>query len=300
MVAISCSSLDSRSGDLCLPVPTGNFNQGWPKYVSHIAMKQPSSKTLALAMLAPCSISTDLGDGTVQVNVTTAYPWGETINVSISTPARMTLALRIPSWTTGATITIQPGSHGNFSNSITAANGTLHNVQAQAGKTSVRLHIPMNLQIQKRYNGASSFYYGPLLYSLNIGATETQLPYCTSKSLNDGSKSFCANATIVAERHGLELRNNTPWAWAIHTDVRPRFEQVAAQPAQPFPFATKASPVALHVSGEQILWGTEKGSAAAPPPSPVKSAGPAARTALRLIPYGSTHGLSMVELPTVA
>ena len=105
---------------------------------------------------------------------------------------------------------------------------------------------------------------------------------------------------------GLELRNNTPWAWAIHSDVPPRFEQVASEPAHPLPYASKASPVALHVTGEQINWATEKGSAAAPPPSPMqkkkRSVGSAARPPqqLRLIPYGSTHGLSMVELPTVA
>jgi DUF1680 family protein len=176
-------------------------------------MKQPSTKTLALAMLAPCSISTDLGDGSVSVNVTTAYPWGDSVNVSISTPDAMILALRIPSWTVAATVTTtQPGGGGGGGRvrgrtpavTVAAANGTLHSVQLQGGKSSVRLRLPMALRVEKRYNNASSFYYGPLLYSLDIGATETQLPYCTSKKPNDGSRSFCTNATIAAERHGKQ------------------------------------------------------------------------------------------------
>ena len=53
-----------------------------------------------------------------------------------------------------------------------------------------------------RYNGAASFYHGPLLYSLDIGATETKLPYCTSSQPDDGSRSFCSNATYKVEKWG--------------------------------------------------------------------------------------------------
>ena len=275
------------------PCCTGNFNQGWTKFVSHIAFVQPKTKTLALALLAPCAIAADLGDGAVAVNVTTAYPWGDRVQLSVSTPASMTLAVRIPSWATEAKV-----------NGEQAANGTLHQIRLKPGQTSLLVTLPMEVRAERRYNDAVSLHRGPLLYSLDIVATETKLPYCSNKKAIDGSTLFCSNATFKVERFGSELRNATPWNWALELgsgDIAKQvtFEQVSATPATPLPFATAASPVALHVAAEQVAWGTEKGSAAAPPPSPVQSQG-GAKEMLRLIPYSSTHGLSMVELPVLA
>ena len=77
-----------------------------------------------------------------------------------------------------------------------------------------------------------------------------------------------------------------------------RFEQVSEAPDPTTPFSSAKSPVAIHATAKQVdSWVTVRGSAAAPPPSPVVSSAPA--ETLRLIPYGATHGLSLVELPTL-
>ena len=65
------------------------------------------------------------------------------------------------------------------------------------------------------------------------------------------------------------------------------------------PFQLEGAPVEIHATGRRLTgWGTFDGSAAAPPPSPVRTDTPPMR--LRLIPYGATHGLSLVELPVVS
>lgn len=84
---------------------------GWPKFVTNLAMTAPPRSklqwaagandtlhSLVLAMLAPCTISTALGGGNVTANVTTNYPWGTTVNVSIASDAAINFAFRVPSW----------------------------------------------------------------------------------------------------------------------------------------------------------------------------------------------------------
>ena len=282
------------------PCCTGNFNQGWPKFATNLAAVAPGNRsagaTLALSMLAPCSISANLhltqsakGVATY-VNVTTSYPWGSAINVSIAAPSAFTFAFRVPSWA-------GEGAALNGKRLPTGSNGTLHRVAVGVGKTQLRIVLPMRVRIQRRYNGAASVYRGPLLYSLDLPSTATHLPYCVPVGApTDGSRAFCSNATYQVEQHGYQYTNASAWNYGIDA-ASLEFEQVAGTPNAAVPFSSAGSPVVIRAKARQIDWGTVRGSAAAPPASPVKSAAP--EETLRMIPYGATHGLSLVELPTL-
>ena len=272
------------------PCCTGNFNQGFPKFATNLAAKGPGM--LVLAMLAPCRITTRLSSsaGVTSVNVSTSYPWGSTLNISIAAPTPFTFAFRVPAWAESATV--------NGAVLPPLSNGTLHRIAVAAGKTVLEIVLPMQIRVERRYNNAASIFRGPLLYSLNLSATQTEMDYCKplNGSQTDGSTMFCSNATYQVEQHGYSYSNASAWNYGINVSSL-EFEEVTGLDRS-VPFSTSKSPVAINAKARQVDWGIEHGSAAAPPQSPVKSG--AAEETVRLIPYGSTHGLSLVELPTLA
>jgi hypothetical protein len=199
-----------------------------------------------------------------------------------------TLAFRVPSWATAATVGGSPLPEGS--------NGTLHRVAIAPGSSTVEVVLPMGIRIQRRYNHAAAVFRGPLLYSLDLPATVTTMPYCKPlHTVTDGSSEFCSNATYQVDQLGYQYRNRTAWNYALDVTSL-TFEQVRS-PDSVVPFSSSKPPVTIKATARQIQWGTTRGSAAAPPPSPVTSE--AAAELVRLIPYGSTHGLSLVELPTL-
>ena len=117
----------------------------------------------------------------------------------------------------------------------------------------------------------------------------------TSAAAGDGHAEHCDNSTFQVDRWGSSLTNASAWNYGLNVESL-AFEQVSDTPAA-VPFSTAGSPVVIRAQARQVAWGTVRGSAAAPPKSPVASSAPI--ETLALIPYGATHGLSMVELPTL-
>lgn len=186
--------------------------QGWPKFVTNLAMvgrgspaaddRDPAaSAALVLAMLAPCSISTNLSSssshGATSVNVSTHYPFGSRLNVSIATPVAFSFGFRVPSWAVRAAVNGQPLAPGS--------NGTLHHVAIEAGRTTLAIDLPMTIRIERRYNRAAAVFRGPLLYSLDLPANISTMPYCTPlHTVTDGSTEFCSNTTYQVEQYGYQ------------------------------------------------------------------------------------------------
>ena len=46
------------------------------------------------------------------------------------------------------------------------------------GKRSLRIELPMRMRLERRYNNAAAIHRGPLLYSLNLSSTATEMAYC--------------------------------------------------------------------------------------------------------------------------
>ncbi|MGB9619315.1 MAG: beta-L-arabinofuranosidase domain-containing protein, partial [Armatimonadota bacterium] len=146
-----------------------NVGFAWPYFTEHLWMAT-TDKGLAAAMYAPCSVSAQVGDGTVvKITETTDYPFKNVVSFRISTPkpVRFPLCLRIPGWCE------RPGL---------SLNGKTLKGGGPAGKwmlidrtwtdgDSLELVLPMDLKVRRWENNrnTASIYRGPLIYSLKIG-----------------------------------------------------------------------------------------------------------------------------------
>lgn len=92
------------------------------------------------------------------------------------------------------------------------------------------VELPMKVRVERRYNQAAAVFCGPLLYSLNVSATTTKLPYCSTGpgSSGDGSKHHC-KAGLKVEQSGYSYQNASAWNYALDASSL-SFEQVLPPP----------------------------------------------------------------------
>jgi len=79
---------------------TANLHQGWPKLTSSLWMKSSDGGMAAIAY-APCVVETRVQGKPVKVEVTTDYPFRDTIQIAVTVPELMSfpIHLRKPHWT---------------------------------------------------------------------------------------------------------------------------------------------------------------------------------------------------------
>ena len=152
---------------------TANFHQGWPKFASSLWMKSADGGLAAIAY-APCVVETQIQGKPVKVEVTTEYPFRDTIQIAVTVPEPMSfpLHLRVPAWTTGRrTITCRV--------SVRPRSVRCDGVQARAlsqatrkwsGTKTLSLRLPMPVRLYHGFNDSVAIERGPLVYALKIGA----------------------------------------------------------------------------------------------------------------------------------
>ena len=259
----------------------------------------------AVSILGPVSARLP---GGISLNVTGDYPFEDELTITLSglpagAPLTYPLYLRIPSWATGATLSV----NGAAPTPIGAANGTMHRVAWGAGDAgpSAAITLALNPAIRAApwYNGALAVSRGALLYSLRLDETFEVT----------GSAPLEARAAdYIVSQPGCDLSPTAPactalWNAAIvvedgaHPEASFAFLRTGQVP--PVPFAGGlwgASNLQLTAPVRTVAaWGIELNAAAPPPASPVDCSAPASCSAPYLatfVPYGATH-LRMAELP---
>lgn len=256
---------------------TANLGQGWPKLASHLWMLAPDGGPAAL-VYAPCLLTVEVGGEQVQIEVLTDYPFSDLVEfrVSVENPVRFSLYMRVQSWTHKAMLSIE-GESGQA-----LIPGKIHGVEREwTGTTALKLHLPMQARVTRRYNNAVTIERGPLIYSLKIEEEWAQvsgdLPYAD-----------------------WEVYPLSPWNYALQLDpeqpevsIEFRHSSVGERP-----FSPNGAPVQAGVKGKRLpKWEIERNAAALPPASPVQSDQPLEE--LTLIPYGCTN-LRVTEFPILA
>lgn len=258
---------------------TANQHQGWPKFVASLWMGTTDGGLVNLSW-APCFVHTRLGHVDVKLKVETQYPFREEVllHVACDQPANWPLCLRIPAWTDGATVQvdggpIQPAPAGETI--------TLH--RTWRGITQIRVHLPMPVRLERRYNNAVTVHRGPLVYALAVGERWHWI-------------------RGYAPHREHEVHATTAWNYAIVLDpADPSASlQVDERPIARQPFSKDGAPVRISAKGRRVTdWGLEHNAAAPPPPSPVPAAFLSPVEEITLLPYAAAK-LRVTEIPVAA
>ena len=255
---------------------------------------------VAVSSLGPVSASLPNG---VFLNVSGEYPFEDDVTVTLSglSGSGIPLYIRIPSWATNATISVDGGapvSVGEF-------NGTMYKVSYTSSSSAVSVVLSTNptVRLVPWFNGAMAVYRGALLYSLRLDET---FVVTNEAPLDSRAKDYIVTTT------GCDLSPQQPQCTApfnvalvVDDPTNPgagfTFQRTGDVPQVPFAAGLwGASNLELTANVRSVAsWGIELNEAAPPPSSPVNCDDAAACGPIytaTFVPYGATH-LRMSELP---
>lgn len=278
------------------PCCTVNHGQGLPKYLAAMfsGVGKNGSEGLAHTLLGPASAQTTLaGNNSVSVSCQTNYPFDTVLTYSISADKAFDFYIRVPEWADVTKVSFTSNTQGIGSLSTNPdSSSQLQQISVPAGQSNLVYTLPADIKIEQRSNDTVAIHWGPLLYALEIGSTNTSSApkyYNTPDAQPAGS--------YPEQAKDYQIFNTTSWNIAIDTStLQYSGGDTSGDLANPI-FAPGAPPSKITVKGCEIDWPLYLSVAA---PAPLKAdrkcIGEVKEYTLR--PYGSTK-IRMTELPTM-
>ena len=254
---------------------TANFHQGWPKFASHLWMRD--GEGLAATAYAPSTVTATVADGTAVTLVEdTRYPFEDSVRLTVrtDTPVEFPLSLRAPSWSGSTRLSVSNGEAREIEPGYTTVERTWSD-----GDT-VELTFTPETHVERRCHGAGTVHRGPLVFSRPIDAEWKQI---------GGEKPHA----------DWELYPTEPWnhGLAVDSDDLDASIELSTDAPGDRPFSPEGAPVEMTLDMFELPDWTLDGNNAGPVPrSPTTAAGePESK---RLVPYGCTN-LRVTEFPLV-
>ncbi len=151
---------------------TANLHQGWPKLVRSMWMATPDGG-LAAVVWGPCSVEHTVAGERVRLDVTTDYPFDETITIRVAAAGavELPLRLRIPGWCDAPELTVNGEPVGHI-----VSDGWLKLSRTWEHDDLLELRLPMQVQAIPRPSGGLGLSLGPLLLAYAPGEIWERLP----------------------------------------------------------------------------------------------------------------------------
>ncbi|KAJ7270086.1 hypothetical protein B0H12DRAFT_824168 [Mycena haematopus] len=154
------------------PCCTVDFPQGYPKFVANAFLVSADKESLVHLYLGPFKVSAVLASNNpVTVNVETLYPFGDTLSTTITATKAFTYLVRIPSWVTDGTISV----NGGPAKAVQGDKNGLHSVDVSAGTTTLVLDLRSDIRIESWPHGSIAVHRGPLHFAFDIPRMERQI-----------------------------------------------------------------------------------------------------------------------------
>ena len=268
-----------------------NHPQAYPKFLAN-SFVGTEDGGLAHVFLAPGTATVNLsGNNPVSVSADTTYPFGFSIEYTVTAKDDFLFYVRIPSWaSTDSTIQL-PGS--DTAVPIELSDRNLQQVHIEGGETrTFKVTLDTKPRFEEPSEGTVAVYYGPLLYSLAIEFKKTEtVPYNYKSPFGPLPEN-----TTHPHTHDYALIPNTSWNVAIDPSQITVVIQKVRSSGLPTPiWDLGAPPVELRIAAVEIDWPIENDTAAPPPKNPQATDKP---FSARFVPYGSAK-LHMAHLPRI-
>ncbi|KAJ6491750.1 hypothetical protein C8R47DRAFT_1214544 [Mycena vitilis] len=258
------------------PCCTVDFPQGWPKFATNAFLVTPNKESLVHLYLGPFKTSVVLAsNNAVTASVSTLYPFGDTLTTTITATKAFTYLVRIPSWVTKGTISV----NGAPPEDVAPNHNGLHAVAVGAGSTTLVLELPSAIRTESRPHGSIAIHRGPFNYAFDIPRTEKLLSVHPLEPRAVDMEFLPADAWQFAIDPATFAFTNTPPA----AGVLPSPIYDAGRP--PFTLSVSACPIDWPVDGDTF---------AAPPPENPTCLG--AFRNITLWPFGAAK-LRISEFP---
>ncbi|KAF5348470.1 hypothetical protein D9756_009679 [Leucocoprinus leucothites] len=274
------------------PCCTVNHPQAYPKFWANSFVVDQSDQSLVHTFLGPATFSGKVGSTQVKVTVDTLYPFGSTLEYTVTSTKGFPFKVRVPDWAQGSTKSTITVNGGKPSVLNPPSQTSLQVVQLKAGTSKITVNLNMPLEVETRTNGATTapgLRSGQALGDVKRLFPNAPAQYLTPTDNHTQDNTLLPTVTwqLAIDPSTLTIQDSTKSLLAANGGKLP--VQVWATGNQPITMTAKAC---------EIEWGLKSNTAAAPPQSPAACIEGGSVNQVKLVPFAAAK-LRLGEIPVM-